>query len=431
MIQMPGQEFSYQWYEQLLLLCKDEGYQFCGYEDWADKDKAIILRHDIDYVLERALPIAKLEAKHGVKSTYFILLRGSYNVFSERGYSIVKTLSALGHDIGLHFDETLYSGNDWASYITKEVSILEELIGVKIRSVSMHRPSKKALNENWLIPNVQNAYSETYFKNFKYVSDSRMHWREDPVAVITSGKHSKLQVLTHPFWYREESLTLCSMLNEFIDSAPYERTLELYDNFSNLEEIIGKNKIRRAQTAIVLNKERMQTERLLLRPLCMSDANDMHEYTSDSQVCKFLSWGPYSNIKQVKDWLAAKLSKTNPDDVLLGIEELESSRLIGVIRIYNIDKPKNSAEISYILNPTFQGRGYMNEACKAALRIGFDWLDVSTMYACVDEDNRASIRVLERLGMKNVENLAFQIVVKGSPRKYKKFAIEKSEIVYE
>ena len=133
MSQSLKQVFSYGWYEQLLLFCQEKGYQFCGCGDWDDCGKVIILRHDVDYSLERVLPIAELEAKHGVQSTYFVLLRGQfYNVLSDRELVIIAKLVAMGHHIGLCFDETLYCNSDWIAHILEEAKILKEATGVNI-----------------------------------------------------------------------------------------------------------------------------------------------------------------------------------------------------------------------------------------------------------------------------------------------------------
>lgn len=226
-LQSLKQVFSYDWYEQLLLFCQEKGYQFCGYNDWDDCGKIIILRHDVDYSLERVLPIAELEAKHGVQSTYFILPRGRFcNVLSDRGLAIIAKLVAMGHHIGMHFDETLYGDSDWIAQILQEAKIFKEATGVNIDSVSMHRSSNQVLTNDWAIPGMQNAYSKVYFNNYKYLSDSRMRWREDVVSVIDSEKYNKLQILVHPFWYRERPLIMREAINEFIDSAAFERTLK-------------------------------------------------------------------------------------------------------------------------------------------------------------------------------------------------------------
>ena len=68
------------------------------------QQRFVIMRHDIDFDLEKALFFAEMEAELGVQSTYFFLLRTNhYNVFSREGTDIVKRILGLGHDMGLHF----------------------------------------------------------------------------------------------------------------------------------------------------------------------------------------------------------------------------------------------------------------------------------------------------------------------------------------
>ena len=280
--------------------------------------------------------------------------------------------------------------------------------------------------ESWEIPGMENAYAREYFHDFTYVSDSRMHWREDVTEIIKSNSHDRLQLLTHPFWYREYPLALPEMLDEFIGQAQSERVLALDANFSRLDDEIGAKRLRAAQVVSRLQDETFETERLALRHLRLSDADDMFDYTKDPEVCRFLNWGPYVERAQAASWIEAKLAKTNPTDVLCGIEEKATARLVGVVRIFNIDSPEGTAELSYILNPACQGKGYMTEACRKALEICFEILRVNTVYACIDRGNAASARVARRLGMEEVAELAFEVNVKGALRPHGKYAIRRS-----
>ncbi len=74
--------------------------------------------------------------------------------------------------------------------------------GIPVESVSMHIPSQDTLKANLTFESgFINSYSEEYFKNYKYVSDSEMRWREDVDDIVCSGKYKKLHILTHPIWY--------------------------------------------------------------------------------------------------------------------------------------------------------------------------------------------------------------------------------------
>ena len=417
-------KFSYESYRFLLDVIAEKGYEFCGYGDWRKTERPVILRHDVDYSLTRALPIAELEASQGVRSTFFILVRGDfYNVLSREGEHVLCKLVDLGHEIGLHFDETLYAQEEQIQGILQESKILEHITGARVKSVSMHRPSRRVLEGNWDVPGMENTYAREYLEDFKYISDSRMRWREDAVTVIRSGSYPKLQILTHPFWYRERSLCLPGMLEEFIESAQSERVMALDANFTHLGEEIGDDVVRAAKVLALIQGQVFETERLVLRPLKRADAADMFEYTSNAEVCRFLNWGPYGCLDEANAWLDAKLSRINPSDILLGIEEMSSCKLIGVVRVFNIDSPLGSAEISYILNPKFSGKGYITEACRKILSICFKDLGISTVYACVDIENIASEHVVKRLGMNEVAGHSFTVEIKGSARPHRKFAI--------
>ncbi len=144
-------EFTYDAYESLIILLKNSCYEVANYYNWSAYDKCVILRHDIDYDIKKALELANLEENMGVRSTYFVLVTSDfYNIFSATNADMLNKISSLGHEIGLHFDEVRYPGLD--------------LNGLK---------EKIILDSDVQIPNIVNSYSNTFFKSFKYLSDSR------------------------------------------------------------------------------------------------------------------------------------------------------------------------------------------------------------------------------------------------------------------
>lgn len=240
-------EFTYEWYEKLLNSLKKNGYEFCDYLNYDKTNKAVILRHDLDTSLKKGLEIAKLENKIGVTSYYFILLSTDfYNINSKKSLQIIKEIKRLGGKIGLHFDETKYSLNskeDYIKYVNYELEILSKILEEKINVVSMHRPSKEFLEMDLEIENVVNSYQKKYFNDFKYVSDSRMNWRENVEEIIKSEKYKKLHILTHPFWYREKEETIERILEKFLKSSIEERYTQLEENVREFNKIISKEKL--------------------------------------------------------------------------------------------------------------------------------------------------------------------------------------------
>ncbi len=78
-------QFTFKEYENLINLLRDNGYHIVQYSDcYNSEDRLVILRHDVDLSVEKALSFAKLEHDLGVVSTYFILLSSFwYNIADE------------------------------------------------------------------------------------------------------------------------------------------------------------------------------------------------------------------------------------------------------------------------------------------------------------------------------------------------------------
>lgn len=234
--------FTYDAYIELIKLLKSNFYNFANYKNYKEILRPVIFRHDIDNSLEKALKIARIENENNVKSTYFALLSTNfYNIFSKESNEILTEIKKLGHKIGLHFDEKRYvikDKEDLEKYIEYEKSILEKVIGTKVYSVSMHRPSKWILENDIQFKNIINTYSKTFFDEFRYLSDSRMHWREDVLGIINSRKYDKLHILTHPFWYDEGEGDIKERVSKYINDANKERYNYMKDNIRDIEEIM-------------------------------------------------------------------------------------------------------------------------------------------------------------------------------------------------
>lgn len=236
--------FTVHGYMHLLALLKENGYKTADYFNWEKYDKCAVLRHDVDLDLERAFSMAQTEYRLGVNSTYFVLLTSNfYNINSYKNRSIVKEIQDMGHTIGLHFDEMAYpedagDADKIVEDIEEEISILSEVVKTDISVFSYHRPTKAILDSDIRIQGTVNSYGDLFFKEFKYLSDSRMHWREPVLDFIQKGIYRRMQILTHPFWYRDEERGMQKILCEFLNAAGMERYNNLNDNFTNLRDII-------------------------------------------------------------------------------------------------------------------------------------------------------------------------------------------------
>lgn len=243
-------KFTYESYMDMINYLKHKGYKFVNYDMWNKYKKTVILRHDVDYSLQKAAMFSNIEKSLGIQSTYFILLSTEfYNVHSKKSRKYIEDIIINGGKIGLHFDEMQYdikTEKELKEYLQMEANILSDIVGVNIDAVSMHRPSEKFLSGDMEFDNIINSYSKTYFKDMKYLSDSRRYWREDIDMIIKRDIYQKLHILVHPFWYFANSeKDLKQTLRESILDASLVYYDNLSENFKNLGDEISRDEIER------------------------------------------------------------------------------------------------------------------------------------------------------------------------------------------
>jgi len=172
-----------------------------------EKDKLVcFLRHDIDFSPVNAARMAALEKQLGICSTYTVLLSGVYyNPFEKHVQKLIKEIKSYGHEVGLHFDPTVYDISDEASlaeHIKKEASALETLVSKPISMFSFHNTTEFSMNcRNREYGGLLNAYSNFFHNDVEYTSDSNGYWRFRSWDELLSENHKVIQVLIHPIWW--------------------------------------------------------------------------------------------------------------------------------------------------------------------------------------------------------------------------------------
>ncbi|WP_299455597.1 hypothetical protein [uncultured Microscilla sp.] len=198
--------FTLSTYSKTLETALNSGYEFTSFDDHKnEKSLVCLLRHDIDVDLEAAFEMAKVEAKLGIKSTYFLMLRSPvYNLFSRHNQVFVQKIIDMGHFIGLHYDEGFQGGDhlDLENWIDFEAKVIEQNFNVKIEVVSFHQPSHRILNNEIKLSNFINTYDKEQLAHFHYISDSNKVWKEQhPLNIFKEKTYSKLHLLIHPMWW--------------------------------------------------------------------------------------------------------------------------------------------------------------------------------------------------------------------------------------
>lgn len=242
-------QFTYECYKALLQKLREHGYEIADYESWRQKKRCVILRHDIDYDVHKAVEMAEFEQEEEAASTYFVLLTSDfYNVFSRGTNQALHKIISCGHTIGLHFDEVRYpflAGDPEGirQKIAEEAEILGTAVGQKITTVSMHRPSKEILDADLQIPGIINSYGKVFFKDFKYLSDSRRRWREPVEEIISSKQYERLHILIHAFWYNRQEIDLHDSVVRYVNGGNRQKYVWLEDNITDLGAIMPPEEV--------------------------------------------------------------------------------------------------------------------------------------------------------------------------------------------
>jgi len=204
-------DFSHKSYLDLLHNIKDSGRRIMGFEDAAGYEGPhVILRHDVDFSLNKALEMAQLDHEAGATSTFFILLTAPYyNPLTEDGIRVLREIAGLGHECGLHYDCTGFeelTEEQRQKRILLFASSLEDATGLPIRTIAQHKPAKSPVRQQF--PLFRDAYDDQFFKNIPYISDSRktFFYHADVLGFIK--QHKKCQLLTHPIWWNKEPMEI-------------------------------------------------------------------------------------------------------------------------------------------------------------------------------------------------------------------------------
>jgi len=158
----------------------------------------------------------------------------------------------------------------------------------------------------------------------------------------------------------------------------------------------------------------LRTERLVLRPFRPGDEADVLAYRSRPEVCRYIPADPLTEATApafVADRIAARRIETDGDRMVFAVEL--DGLVIGDVLVRTAQLADAQAEIGWVFNPDFHGRGFATEAARELIRLSFDELGMHRVWAQLDPRNTASARVCERLGMRHEAHLRQDMWLKG------------------
>jgi len=183
----------------------------------------LILRHDIDISLPAALKMAQIERDLGIKSTYFVLFSSKfYNVLEGNNTEILKEISKLGHEIGLHYHPAQYQSYNRIPKKTLEIEIqlLEHLLNRKVHSIARHGPWDR--DPFAAIKEYVNA-NHPRLRRDVFIHDSGRAWIPlRNLFKLLNNPPGRVQLLTHPENWQEDKLSREALLDRFFQNLQKE-----------------------------------------------------------------------------------------------------------------------------------------------------------------------------------------------------------------
>jgi len=162
--------------------------------------------------------MARVEKECGVMSTYFVYLSNNfYNMFDPKNLVLLRRISRMGHEIGIHYDLVQYRsyGRPLQQTLLTEIHILEQLIRRKVHSIAMHNRSLYKSDPFVRIAGYINAYSFNKDHDVFYVSDSCRAWRIGDAHTLIAKNPKRVQLLIHPFQWIPNAENRYSLLDKW------------------------------------------------------------------------------------------------------------------------------------------------------------------------------------------------------------------------
>lgn len=151
----------------------------------------------------------------------------------------------------------------------------------------------------------------------------------------------------------------------------------------------------------------LETDRLLLNELSLSDLEDFFLYRNDPVVTRYQGFRPETReeakrfIEKLKPFPFPFETLVLPGWYQLGIRlKIENglSVLIGDLGVHLFDDDSTTVELGITLTSKFQGKGIATEVMKAIIDICFQHPTIERIVCSTDPRNEACCKLLSKLG---------------------------------
>ncbi|MFJ5622791.1 GNAT family N-acetyltransferase [Peribacillus loiseleuriae] len=175
-----------------------------------------------------------------------------------------------------------------------------------------------------------------------------------------------------------------------------------------------------------------ETNRLILRKITFSDLDDIYEFSSDPEVAQHMTW----EVNKSKDETLNNFIKVVIEEYEKGqsatwaIVYKESNKVIGTCSFVDWSNEHKKAEIGYVLNKSYWGKGLASEAIIKIIQYGFETVKLNRIEGGCDIDNIGSEKVMVKVGFEYEGTLRKNEFIKGEFRDTKLFSILNEDLFF-
>lgn len=146
----------------------------------------------------------------------------------------------------------------------------------------------------------------------------------------------------------------------------------------------------------------LKTDRLILRPIEIGDAESIFNYSKNPNVCKYTLWEAHQSVQDslsyIKDYIFDYYSKGVPEPFGIALKE-NPQMIVGTVGCFWTSKQAKAMELAYAVAEEHWGKGIVAEASQAVMDYCFKEFSLKRIQARCKVENKASARVMEKVGI--------------------------------
>lgn len=140
----------------------------------------------------------------------------------------------------------------------------------------------------------------------------------------------------------------------------------------------------------------------------MDDLDNLHALACLSPVYRYLFDGEAPERRLIEEWIERGTADRASTSGGLWLLQGDGPGLVGCVQV-RPDLPRRCAELSYLLDPAFQGTGLATRMGWTAIAQAFLSPAIDFVFAGADQPNSASFAVMRRLGMQFRRNVRYPL----------------------